>query len=158
MKRTFIVSFLGILSFMGVGYATDASMCVHISTTSANISSTGGSTGNRAGWVVGSRCGLTNGSCSEPPYLKGEAHCSDSGVYPASNWEEYGGVCWCRISAIQAANGYMIPHNGAWVPTGYAVKDTWASLCERDCSNKCVSYATSDSRVLRTMLVATLDD
>ncbi len=124
-----------------------ASMCMPYIRGGGVISDTsaidGQITNNRGYFVAGSNC-ITGTMMCKHIYIRGEAHCSTSPVYPADNWEEYGNYCFCRITGVRALNGYLAPFPGTWV---WNWQYTYGGdYCAKNCAGTCTNLAMGNGR------------
>ncbi len=102
---------------------------------------------NRGYWTVGGKCtndtNYTTISCTEPPKMRGESHCSSSGISPGtSGWESYGQNCWCRLTHSVASNGLLTEVDAGWVAVDQGYGGT-SSFCATTCSSRCAGSANS---------------
>ncbi len=88
--------------------------------------------------------------------FKGESRCSAAGILPNNNFENAGGFCWCRITAIADKNGTLVPYDGPWVYRMQYVSG--AAFCARYCAEDCTSIGGFNGRrAYRRILLAPIN-
>ncbi len=151
----FMISTFVLLTLLSVSPSLGASMCLP-PIEQAQMIATDASVGNHGQFVLGGTCSYNPSTqsieCTTAPAARGESYCSASGVQTASDWENEGGYCWCRITAIETPDGILQERNGAYLLGNYFGD---ATNCNGACAGFCAYYSRSSRGFRRAMMVLT---